>query len=63
MNKGLLSSASTEWSTPLDFFNALDSIYHFDLDPACTHKNAKCKTHFTAEDDGLSKNWGGIRYG
>lgn len=53
------SSQSSEWTTPQELFNALDSIYHFTLDPASTHDNAKCQKHFTAVEDGLAQNWGG----
>lgn len=59
MNEALLSSKTGEWSTPQDFFDRLDWKYHFTLDAAATAENAKCARFFTAEDDGLSKNWGG----
>lgn len=59
MNKALLSSKTGEWSTPQDFFDRLDWKYHFTLDAAATAENAKCARFFTAEDDGLTKNWGG----
>ena len=55
----LFSSKTPEWSTPQELFDALDTIHHFDLDPASTHENAKCERHFTKADDGLSQNWGG----
>lgn len=56
-----MSSKSNEWATPIDFYNALDSEFHFDLDPCSTDDNAKCSNHYTKDDDGLSKNWGGRR--
>lgn len=59
MHEALLSSKTGEWSTPQDFFDRLDWKYHFTLDAAATAENAKCARFFTAEDDGLSKNWGG----
>ena len=61
MNDILFSSASEEWETPQELFDKLNSIYHFNLDPASTDENAKCSLHFTRQDDGLSKNWGGYR--
>lgn len=61
MNDILFSSASEEWETPQELFDRLNSIYHFNLDPASTDENAKCSLHFTRQDDGLSKNWGGYR--
>lgn len=60
MNTDLMfSSASNEWATPQDLFDRLNAIHHFNLDPASTDDNAKCKKHFTEKDDGLSQNWGG----
>lgn len=61
INAGLFSSNTNEWATPDDFFKKLDAEFHFNLDPCCTHENAKCEKHYTIEDDGLTKNWGGHR--
>lgn len=57
--KGIFSSQTNEWATPQSFFNELNDEFHFTLDPCSTHDNAKCVNHYTIEDDGLSKNWGG----
>lgn len=59
LNKALFSSAKEDWETPQDFFDALDREFHFTLDPCADDKNAKCKTYFTKEENGLSKDWGG----
>lgn len=59
INKGLFSSNSSEWATPTDFYKSLDAEFHFNLDPCCTHENAKCDRHYTIEDDGLTQKWGG----
>jgi len=59
INTGLFSSNSNEWATPTNFFKELDAEFHFNLDPCCTHENAKCEKHYTIEDDGLTKKWGG----
>lgn len=59
INQGLFSSNTNEWATPQAFFDALDAEFHFNLDPCATKENAKCDTFYTAEDDGLTKNWGG----
>lgn len=53
----LFSSKSNEWETPQDLYDKLDEIYHFTLDPCCTHENAKCKKHYTAEENGLLQDW------
>lgn len=57
MNSALLSSASIEWSTPQDFYDKLHTEFNFNLDPCCTHENAKCSIHFTAQEDGLKQPW------
>ena len=59
LNKALLSSTSAEWATPQTFYDALDAEFHFTLDAASTHANAKCPKHFTAAEDGLSRSWSG----
>lgn len=59
MNAVLFQSNSDEWSTPNELFEALDSEFHFNLDPCSTDENCKCELHYTKETDGLSKNWGG----
>lgn len=55
----MFSSATAEWSTPQDFFDELNKEFGFNLDPCCTHENAKCEDHYTKEDNGLEQNWGG----
>lgn len=57
INKGMMSSNTNEWGTPQDLFNELNKEFGFTLDPCSTHQNAKCAKHYTAEDDGLSKDW------
>ena len=59
MNAALFSSATEEWATPQDFFNALDAEFHFTLDPCSTHENAKCRKHYTRAEDGLAQDWTG----
>ena len=59
INDGLFISKTDMWATPQDFFDELDKEFRFTLDPCSTHENAKCKKHYTIEDDGLSKDWTG----
>ena len=59
ITSGMMSSNTPEWATPQSFFDMLNQEFNFTLDPCCTHANAKCEKHYTKEDDGLSKNWGG----
>lgn len=57
MNEALISSKSDEWSTPPEFFAALDKEFGFTLDPCSTDENAKCASHYTMADNGLLKDW------
>ena len=61
INSGMYSSNTDQWATPSAFFDVLNAEFDFNLDPCCTHENAKCALHYTIEDDGLTKNWGGRR--
>ena len=57
MNQALLSSKNNNWCTPQDFFDDLNSEFHFVLDVAANEKSAKCKDFFTPEQDGLLQSW------
>ena len=60
MNRELMFSSKTDlWSTPQEFFDALDSEFHFTLDVCALPENAKCKEYYTPEADGLSQPWRG----
>ena len=61
LTEGLFTSRTDEWATPASLFAELDAEFHFNLDPCSTHENAKCEKHYTIEDDGLTKNWGGVQ--
>lgn len=61
VNNVLFSSKSDEWSTPPEIYEELDKEFNFTLDPCSTQYNHKCSKYFTAEDDGLSRSWGGER--
>ena len=61
MDRIVFSSNSDEWETPEGLFSALDSEFHFDLDPCATSGNHKCDNYYTKEEDGLTKSWGGRR--
>lgn len=60
VNQGMFSSATDEWPTPQEFFDALNSEFGFELDVCATPENAKCQKYFSKEDDGLSQTWSGI---
>ena len=61
MNTDLMFSSKTPlWATPQDFFDMLDSQYHFTLDVCAVPENAKCTNFFTPEIDGLLQQWNGV---
>lgn len=60
MNHVFFSSKTDMWSTPQEFFDRLDTEFHFTLDVCSTNENAKCEKHFTQSDDGLSQQWNGV---
>ena len=60
MNKGLFSSKYCDWETPADLFEELNAEFGFDVDVCATAENAKCKTYFTPETDGLIQSWRGV---
>jgi phage N-6-adenine-methyltransferase len=54
------SRKSDEWSTPQDRFAEWEAEFGpFTLDVAATAENALCERYFTADDDGLAKEWTG----
>lgn len=57
MNRALLTSKLGTWATPRPLFDALDQVFHFDLDVCATKDNAKCKRFFSPEQDGLAQRW------
>ena len=57
--KVMYSSKTDNWATAQDFYDKLDSEFHFTLDPCADKNNHKCKKYYTKEDDGLLQDWGG----
>lgn len=57
--RAAMTSNKDDWETPQDLFESLDATYHFGLDAASSHENAKCAEHFTAEDNSLFLDWSG----
>lgn len=53
------SSATDEWATPQWLFDALHKEFGFTLDVCSTHENAKCRRHFTRDENGLKTSWAG----
>jgi len=48
---------SDDWETPKEFFEELNKIYRFTLDPCCQESTAKCQKFYTKEQDGLKQSW------
>ena len=59
MNAALFSTGNNNWSTPQWFYDRLNAVFHFTLDPCSDESNHKCERYYTSEDNGLTKNWGG----
>jgi phage N-6-adenine-methyltransferase len=58
------SSATDDWATPQKLFDELNAKYGpFELDPCCSHENAKCGLLYTQEDNGLLQPWAGGTFG
>lgn len=58
-NNPFFTSSTDEYATPQWLFDQLDAEFHFTLDPCSTDENAKCKKHYTREQDGLKQDWSG----
>lgn len=59
VSKVVYSRNSDEYVTPDDLYGELDREFHFDVDVAATHENAKCRLYYTKEENGLLCNWAG----
>lgn len=59
-NDVMFSSRTDMWETPQDFFDELNSEFHFTLDVCAVPENAKCEKFYTPDDDGLSQPWDGV---
>lgn len=53
------SSTTDLHATPQEFFDKLNAEFHFTLDVCATPENAKCKSYYTKQDDGLKQAWNG----
>lgn len=46
----MFSSKKMDWATPQDFYDKLDSEFHFTLDPCADESNHKCDKYFTEQE-------------
>ena len=58
-SRAVFTSNSDEWATPQELFDELNKEFNFNLDPCASDDNHKCDAYYTAEDDGLTKDWQG----
>lgn len=56
-NKGMFSSNTDVWATPVSFFNRMNKEFNFKIDVCALPDNAKCERYFTPEVDGLTQEW------
>jgi len=56
-NDVVLSRGWNGWPTPLDLFEQLNSVFHFDIDLAANKDNTLCEHYFSEDDDSLLENW------
>lgn len=59
VQRGLFSSARTDWETPPELFELMFREFRFALDVCATARNHKCRRYFTPNDDGLRQPWCG----
>ena len=57
LNRGMMSSNSDEWTTPIELFDELHNRFIFDLDAAATDENHLLDRYYTKETDGLRQSW------
>lgn len=60
MDKVLFTSNKSDWETPPELFNLLNTQYHFTLDVCATEQNAKCKNYITPKQDAFVQPWTGV---
>jgi phage N-6-adenine-methyltransferase len=61
INKGMMSSRSGDWETPLDVFLPLYREFSLGLDVCATSSTAKCDRYI--DQDSLDKDWHSISIG
>jgi site-specific DNA-methyltransferase (adenine-specific) len=59
MNNDLLfSSEASDWETPKELFDQLDTEFYFDIDVCASTKNTKCLGFYDEKANGLEQDWG-----
>ena len=62
VNKGLFTSETYEWETPIKIFDIFDKSlrFNFKIDVCASEKNKKCERFFDIKADGLKQEWDDI---
>lgn len=60
LQRGMFTSATAEWGTPVEFFAQLHDEFRFTLDVCATPNNAKVPAFYSEAQDGLSRPWHGV---
>ena len=60
INNAVFSSTTDMWETPKDLFDKLDEEFKFQTDVCAIKQNAKCKSFYTPEQNGLKQIWTGV---
>lgn len=55
------SSATDDWATPPDFFEAVNAEFDLLWDVCASHQNTKLPLYWTKDEDGLKASWRGKR--
>lgn len=58
----MFSSKNQEWQTPQEFFDKLNTVFYFELDPASTDTNTKCSVFYTKDTNGLAADWDKVTF-
>lgn len=59
VREAMFSSATDDWATPSDFFEALHKEFRFQTDVCASESNAKCSNFFDRQANGLAQEWHG----
>jgi len=57
INQGMMTSNTSEWETPQDFFDEVNKEFDFGLDACATRENAKVTPFYSKLTDGLEHDW------
>lgn len=62
INNSLFTSKKQTWETPLDLFNLLNTVFHFNIDLCALEDTNKCNLYYNPYINSLSLNWCSLTY-